>query len=154
MLLQQRRIILRNEENYKEPNREISRSIRKDLRNTRLIMDTIEDNKNMKVLKSKFSCSVLCYIQNSIEFRFINNYVKEEITWVCGFEVDGVLLMGLYGSHGSSTPDFLQQLEECMEYMIAGEMNDIGDKKLCIVGDFNIDYKINSTYQNRIINLM
>ncbi|KAL3279538.1 hypothetical protein HHI36_017046 [Cryptolaemus montrouzieri] len=62
--------------------------------------------------------------------------------------------MALYRWPDSPIPDFLQHLEGCMEYMIAGEMNDIGGKKFCIVGHFNIDYSIITTTKNRIWNLM
>lgn len=56
-LMEKRRNMNRESDEYNQLNKVISKEIRKDLRahNTRLIQNTIEDNKNMRVLRSKLS---------------------------------------------------------------------------------------------------
>lgn len=99
---------------------------------------------------SRHTGGVLMYIRNDVRYELIEKYAFSKNFWIMSVNVGGTVVAIVYHSPNASHKDFLDSLEDWFDQMLAGE----GKRKFILLGDFNINLKIWSTYSIRLKNII
>lgn len=96
---------------------------------------------------SRHTGGVAIYIRNDIQFKVISNCIRDRI-WYLAIKITRGFMKGIYGvlykSFQISKSVFLTSLDEWLEEVVDLNKNNI------ILGDFNIDVKVNNYYSDKL----
>ncbi|KAK2578422.1 hypothetical protein KPH14_000969 [Odynerus spinipes] len=101
--------------------------------------------------ENRYTGGVVVYIRNDIKYEVVTVQKIIENCWCVVIRVKETwykgIVVALYHSPSSSDSIFIKFIEDLVEDMIVKE-------RCIVIGDFNIDFKVDAFYSNKLRNVM